>query len=387
MGMTLSQETGLSWSYYQPLAIPTARYLGELGHEVTAYSHTVDAFGGFGVGSISLAGNRLIAEDWMKYGLGRRIHTYNEAQSVIYEGFVNQITIKGGGVSVIIGPLMEVTNRLRVVFTTVRYNTLPPIGGITKYTYEAEHAASIAKYGILYECVNGGTCHEVVANSIRDSYLRNHREPKGDQDIELPGGAVFGVEISLAGYGAWLGRYTYQQLFSGTEALSDKIRSVIQFDPNSFLSDDFINISPNGLQIPINDDDERTAETIIADLVMQGDGNGNRYLFGIYQGRKARYNPAPTTIKYTFSVEDPSQRIFEKDVEVKPWNVEVGNWIRVVDLLVGEPVPVDPRTDKRNMFIETMTYTAPYSVSLNGTELDILPKALAMLTGTVHANS
>lgn len=385
--MTLSQEIGLSWSYYEPLAIPTARYLGELADEITAYSHTIDSFGGYGVGSISLVGNRSIAEQWFKYGLGRRIVTYNEAQNIIYEALVNQVVIKGGGISVSIGPLLEIVNRLRVVYTTVRYQTVPPIGGITKYTPETENAISVAKYGILYKCINGGTLHDVQAISLRNTHLYNNAQPKADESIEFPGGSTFAVDLSLSGYSAYMDCYTYQQLGAGTEALSDKIRSVIQYDPNDWLSDDFIGIGPNGLQVPSQDDDERTALTVVRDLVAHGDGNGNRMLFGVYEGRKAKYSAAPTTIKYTSSIEDPSQRIYDKDVEVMPWNLQPGHWIRITDLLVGEPVPIDPRKDMRNVFIESVSYSAPHSVSIAGSELDKLPQALAMLTSTALANS
>lgn len=381
------ESLGISISAFEPLAISANRYLDDLTRVVNSYSHTIDAFGGYGAGTLGLVGTHHDAEVWYRDGLGRRIVSYDHAGKVMYEAFANQITIKGSGVSISIGPLLEVTNRCRVAFTTVRYATNPPIGGQSRYTTEAEVAASILKYGILYELVDAGMMHEIVADSIRDTHLYNHAYPKGDQDIEIPGGAAFSIEIGLLGYNSWLERYTYQQLGAGLQALSDKLRSVITYDPNDYLSDNFINVAPNSFEVPINDDDERTAMSIVKDLVGQGDGGGNRYLFGVYQERLVYYRPAPTSVRYHYSMHDPSQKVYDNEVEVRPWNVMPGEWMRVADLLTGEPVPLDPRRDPRNLFIESVTYSAPYSVAINGSELDVLPMALARLTGTVLANS
>lgn len=383
---TLAQELGISLSAFQPLSDPYARYIRELDNEITGYSHTIDSFGGYGQGSISMSSDRYLAEEWYREGLGRRIVSYDHAQNEMYEAFVNQITIRGSGLSVSIGPLLEITNRCRCAYTTKRYNTNPPIGGQSALTAETEDTSSIARYGILYSVVNGGELLELEADAERDTYLYNNREPKSDQDVETPGGSPFSIELSLAGYSAYMERYTYRQIGLGMQDLSEKLKSIIQFDPNDYLSDNFLFVQDNPFQVPFTDDDEREALSIVKELVSKGDGTGARWLFGIYQSRMAHFRSAPTTIKYTYSIEDPSQQIYERDIAVRPWNVVPGEWMRVSDLIMGEPVPVDPRRDKRNLFIESVTYTMPYAVSVNGAQLDKLAQAIGALTGII-ANS
>ncbi len=66
---------------------------------------------------------------WMYNGLGRHIDIYTHTLTKAWEGFVDRLTVQIGGAQITIGPLVNICNRLPVVYQTVQYNTQPPIGG------------------------------------------------------------------------------------------------------------------------------------------------------------------------------------------------------------------------------------------------------------------
>ena len=105
-------------------------------------------------------------------------------------------------------------------------------------------------------------------------------------------------------------------------------------------------------------------------------------LFGVYEDRKIEYREVPDTILYTQKLNDVGINLKDRRTNnyVKPWDIKVGQWVQVNDFLIGKNIPNDTfREDPRIMFIESITYTAPYGVSINGGKTDTLTQKLAKL--------
>jgi hypothetical protein len=65
---------------------------------------------------------------------------------------------------------------------------------------------------------------------------------------------------------------------------------------------------------------------------------------------------------------------------VRPWLVRPGKWLFLNDFLVGKPVSTTLRSDPRNLFIEQVNYTLPYSLSLSGGRLTQLGQVLSQIS-------
>ncbi len=65
---------------------------------------------------------------------------------------------------------------------------------------------------------------------------------------------------------------------------------------------------------------------------------------------------------------------------VDPWDVKVGEWIQFTDLDVCQTLSTDSfRDDSRMMFIEGLSYTAPYTLQISGGKVDTLTQQLNKL--------
>jgi len=115
-------------------------------------------------------------------------------------------------------------------------------------------------------------------------------------------------------------------------------------------------------------------------LTSRGDASDNRYTFGIYNGRKAYYTVQPTTNTYVQRLTDPKVRVETlTGQEVYPWNVTAAKWLFYPDFLIGRIAPSNLRDDPRYEFIETVSYSAPWGLTHNGSKVGRLDQKLAKL--------
>jgi hypothetical protein len=366
---------------FEPLARGGSFIRGDIGDDASGYSHTIAAFGGYWDASLNFPAQTWEIGDWISNGLGRHIETYNHAQVKIFEAFVNQIEIKLAGATLRIGPLMQIANRARVQYRTISYNTNPPIGGNPAETAVANNTASQTKYGIFEQVLSGGERTAAEAEQIRDSFLAERANPDVDDRLTLTGeGSNIEVSLECLGYVHMLTRYIYNQVAaSGTVNLSAKLAAVLDADPNGLFSSSNASIATNTTQVGQHENDNAQALSIVKDLVNRGDSSFARYLFGVYNDRKAVYQAAPTAIGYEHRVSDPAQQIERIGGSlVYVWDVQAGKWLFIPDLPTGElAAQADLRADPRAVFIESATYTAPWGIDLEGGKLSTLPQVLA----------
>lgn len=372
----------MSVDYAPPLVLGAPNAFTTVTDKLSAYNHTILAVGGFWDARITLTATEAMIEDWYENGLGRHITTFNANQTPAWEGFVNQVSISFGGLSVTRGPLMEVRNKVKVVYSTVRYNTNPPIGGQSTETPWVSDTASQALYGILEEVLSGGQMADAESLYVRGLYLAENAYPKGVGDLSVGAGAEAAtITLECLGYVHWFNAWHYTASGTGTQTASAKVNAVIAADPNGFAQQgNPSRVSTNSITVPVVERDDRTAWTVLKDLVTRGDGADNRWLLGMYENRIVHYNAIPTTLDYQYRLRDPGQEVYTvQGVRVAPWDMRPGKWLYRLDFLVGRTPDPTLQQDPRAQFVEAVEYTAPFGLQLKGGRVDRLAQRLARL--------
>jgi hypothetical protein len=360
---------------------PTDQYLRTI-FDADSYSHVVQALGGYWSARFTISDRQDNIEDWLDRGIGRHVEVYDNALVKIWEGFVDKVGVNLGALSSPRGPELNIGNRVSVAYSTVDTSENPPVMGVRARTALADDAASQASYGILQTLLSAGGMTAVEADQARDTYIAENKEPETSQSITLGGTQGPSVTVECLGYVHWFTKYIYNQVAnSGTLDLDAKLQAVISADPNTLFDTGFQEITANTLAVQRYENKDKKAWDLIKSLVALGDASDNRYLFGVYDDRVPRYEAAPTTLEYTMRLGEEEPRIENEaaGTRVFPWNVLPGKWLLITDFLIGKTDETDLRLDPRAMFVESVTYTAPWGLTLAGGKTDKLSQQLAKL--------
>jgi len=347
--------------------------------EVDAYTHETKAMGGYYSAQMTIKDRQEDLEEWFENGLGRHIEVYNHALERIWEGFVNQVDLSLGALSITRGPLLSIANRCRVVYSTIGYDavTNEPILGIRAVTPVADDTDSQTRYGIVEKVVSAGGLTAAIAAQVRDSYINEYRDPMTTERLGQGGGQQ--AVIHCLGYGAFLEAYSYYDdaPAAATQDLSVKMAAILDADPNGLFDSGNAEITENTTPASEQDDQYRVAWSIIKSLVAEGDDTFAKYVFGVYNDRKVIYEPVETDLTYRLRLSDAGQRVETlPGALVRPWDVKPGKWIFISDFLVGRTQPDDLQKDPRNIYIESVKFTAPYSVDVQGGRASTISQVL-----------
>ena len=376
------QQTGLSIAARDPLlAANRSTWAERLTDQVSSFRMEKRAIGGYWSASASANHRQDAIEGWIERGLGRHIQVQDEALAPVWEGFVNRIEARLGKLTFTLGPLMDVANRVLVVYSTVDNSVTPPLLGIRARTATANDTGSQAAYGIIQKILSTGGSTPTEAAQNRSTWLAEHAWPITDRRSTLLGGAVGDLRIEMLGYWAWLGAYVYNSTSPGAVNASLKLQYALAACPNAGLfSTDYARLTANTVQISRWEDEDRTAEDVVKAINALGTTTYARTNVGFYAGRQIVYGPAPTSIRYV-------QRVASNDLltdliggRVQPWNVQPGEWIFYADFLSGRLPPVtlaEMKCDPRCGLIETVTLDDRYGLDLNGVHVGTLDQMLA----------
>jgi len=304
------------------------------------------------------------------------------AGRLVWEGFINDVSAKVGGLTVSVGPIMDVVNRGRIVYATVNWDTVPPVKGVTVRGEWQDNIESQEKYGILGGVITGGEGNALEMSQLLSSILAHTSWPETTQNFSLSSSAEMAVTVSCLGYAHLLSKYYYYETSTaGQENLSTKLARVLNADPNGMFSDDNATIEENTTQVHIYEGDDKTALAIIKELTAMGDDSYNRYTFGVYENRTARYDKVESKPTYFQNLET-SVTYNRSGAKVYPWDVRSGVWMLMTDFMPGRSLQVQDqyadarplstdyytnfRKDPRYIFIESVTYTAPYAFTVSG---------------------
>jgi len=372
------QSLGLSIEYGTNPAIGTVNILGDMQNEVVSYNHTISAFMGFDKATCELLVPRIKMEDWLINGLGRYIRVHDSSLTVVWEGFVDQISYSVGGISISVGPLLDITNRVSAVFSDIAPSA-GNVSGTTDVTLIQEDADSQAEYGIIEGVINAGSMFRDEADQICSVYLADKKYPPKSLNLNIASMQNPSIRLSCRGFGYWLDAYIYEDLTDAVVASSTKVSDVIDADPNSIILNK--DISSNASLAYALENQNRSGLTVIKACVNLGDGSDNRWLFGVYENRTAVFEVIPNEIEYIYEVIDEKQTISGRGNKlIKPWNVRAGKWIEARDIPLSQsprPESYDLRYDIRSAFIESVTYTMPYSINISSANVGKADQAIA----------
>lgn len=380
MAKTIHEITGITIKYGDPIILTDRTGdLGEFTDEIGSYGHRRSAFLDSDKAKISIVVSERDAEEWLEQGIGRDITVYDENISGVFKGFVNSVEATFGGLTVRRGPLVDMANRVSVVYAELDTTANPPTVGDRTVTTIEEDEPSQLIYGIIEKVVSAGQITTDEAEQLRDTYLAERRYPETSQDIGFSGSSAGSIEISLSvlGYGYWLQLFVYNQIvLSGAIEISNKIKAVLAADPNSVLSSDQSLIEDNLFLVTRYEEDDPYGLTVVKELVTYGDVNDNRYLFQIDDELRPVYKQQPISELYELSLQ--KQRITHvSGYPIHPWQVEPGQWIFITDLLPSRGIVTNLQEDPRMVFIESVDYTAPYGFSIEGSKVGSVAQKLA----------
>ena len=356
---------------------------------VADFSFTIVADGGYEDANISFAENQVDIESWIEYGLGRHIQIHDDDLVLIWEGFVNQVSVSLGPLSISRGPLNAIANRVtaKYAMSEIVGNEIVATADLSTTTTDDEY--SKLKYGIFEKIIDVGSVWDATeAAKYMNMHIAAYSLPETAKQFSNQGQGL-GLSIQCLGYYHFFKNYIYDEIAVGVDNISveitnatdnGKMQLAIAADPNGLFTVANSDLYTNGITVPQWDDQDSDAWTVIQTLVIAGDDTADygRTIFGVYAGRKIIYAQVPTEFEYRQALSDPGQKVTTMEGgEVKPWNVLPGKWLLFTDFLTDKITPSNLRKDQRAMFIERVVYSSPYGLQLDGGKMYSVKQALA----------
>lgn len=347
-----------------------------------SYTHTITTDGGFKTASLSIAANADMVSDWLEYGLGRYVDVFNWQGGIVWQGFVNTVDITDGPLKISLGPVTDISNKVALIYTPVDTTRVPPGAGAITTTGWSSDTTSQGLYGIWESLENTADKSTTSATRTLARWLAENAWPKRRSTYSNVSGGAPQVSLGLVGFEALLeAYYIVEPTATGFYTIDEKLGLILDADPNAILNVDNSSIDANAITYPDNDDMNRTAATVIKDIVSIGDAGDNRYTWGVYEDRKFYYTVAPTTIEYVAYHNAQNMRVQTVGgLPVDPWDLRPGHWIIFPDTMLARAWPTaNFNRDPRCAFIEDVTYTAPYTVAISGGQVFKMAQRLARL--------
>lgn len=360
---------GFTISYFDRLP-KNGTWLGDFDISVLNWRHEISAFGGFDTASFELQDHLSDLEDWIQNGLFRPIVVRDNYLTTIWEGFVDSITINQAGLSVTHGPVTQIANRIFAIYSGVDTSVYPPQIGVRKKTPTVNGTLSQADWGIWPKILSLAGVSDANADQLVSMFLQEHDHPEINSNFSFSGAEV-SLTINCQG---WMNTLVYPFNFtsaSSTVGLTTRITQVLNANPNSgWISADYTGLASNTTAVPQYENDDQLAKEHLRGLTAMGDASLVRYIFGIYEDRKAHYGPVSDQIDYTLELGDPKRQVFDSSGSlVAPWKIRPGKWVFFSDFIPGLGSPFDDfHEDPRMLRVENVNFDmrTPFAVQFAG---------------------
>ena len=378
--MTLQEQKGLSISAFKPLvtlvpgspntvSVDLTRNPIGLFHPTT-YSHNITATEGFVSASFQLDATQMTLEWLLNELLGAHIEVRDEANSIIWEGFANALDYAVGGTTFRFGPVNEIVNRVMLKYKRLYTGTNPPNVGASTNSPIYEVQTSQERWGIRYSIINAGerTEDDIAQCAYALLVLRAGPRPKTRHSTGSSESAT--LTVAALGYVSLLKQAPCYFESANEVDLSDKLAAILDAEPNGIINSANAVIEANAVQVPENEDTYRDAMTVISNLVQRGNAAYQRTIFMVEEGRRIRYQTAPTTIKYVLRNVRGQQRVSLgwSDTFIPEALVRAGEW-----LYLSGSLPNMKRSDSaaliddpRALFIESVKFDLEGGLELDG---------------------
>ena len=337
---------------------------------------------GYDKASASIPADIDACADWLVNGIGRDIVVYSPHTDVMFECFVNKVSVSHGRMSLIIGPLLDVVNSADIAHSVLDTSTGSHVEGSLRISSLVFDSVSVGKLGTLYNRVNGGGAMTVAeADQVLNMYVQENKNPKTDHNLNFGSSEQLYLSIDMLGYSHMASRYSYTNTGTGTIAATAKIQAILAAHPGSIFSTSYSRMVSNPMLVKVNETGEAKALSLIHDVVRRGDSSYRPYVFGIYAGRKAVYRPVSTsTIDYTQHGFDSDRVIYNAQGDiVQPWDIEVGRILHSLDFLSSYSPLSRIRDEARSTLISKVSFSIPYDFNISGDVVKFLPQKLARM--------
>lgn len=377
--MSYHEELGITLIVYTSFAEGKER-VTILDTNISGYSHTVSANGGYDTMSVTISDDRLSLDEWIERGVGRHIEVYNFAGQVCWEGFVNSVNAQIGGQQLTIGPLMEIGNRVSVAYSPVDYATTPPTVGAKTVTIIEENLTSQAIYGIIEKVLNGGRVTDEDAELIRDTFLAERAFPETSSTMSFGSMSQPTLSLECLGYWHWTNAYVFNDTTTGVAYVDDRIEDILDSNPNTGMFT-MLDIDENLSIVPTESLEDKLAMAHLKEILALGGASDQRYTLGIYENGSVYYKEIPSEPFYKTTLSDQGQRVTTYEgALVYPWDIRPAQWLFVSDALIGRYTDTtNYYEDPRYMFIEKVSYTAPWGLTLSGSRTGTFDQLLAKM--------
>lgn len=339
-----------------------------------SYNHKVIANGGFWDAQIGITGDIVALLPSIHSVIGLDVSCISKQNNKVWQGFVNSVSVNAGIASFTIGPLMDVRNNLSVVYQTTRYNTIPPIGGQQRRLPALLDEGSSERYGIIGYELSGGTGDSVGALALQQTHLDENKTPRVQQSLSIGSVSTSAVSVNLQclGYVHLLDKFIYNINVAGYQTTREKIQAVLDAEPNGLFSN-MIFSGSNLVDVPVVESGA-TGWAVIKSAVSVGDELANRYIFGVRENLNAYYQVVGTD--YTYYLR-PDGSVHDESGRVDAWDIRAGVWLDASSIITGSPITGEIGSRVSDVFIESVSYTAPSSASIEGGRVDRSVQQLA----------
>lgn len=347
--------------------------------QLDRHQQASERLGGYWGGGFTMKAEPAFVERMLMEALNAHVEV-RDAGGNVWEGFVNRVRANLGAQAVTRGPLTEVVNQARVIYSVLDTGTNPPTKGATTMTPWAYDDASCARWGVWQANVPAGERTAAEAVDRRDTALNDYRLPRTTKTWNTASLREPSVTFECLGYAHKFRAYVYEQTaFSGDQNLSDEIADVLDADPNQLFSSANARIEVNVKQVERYASGQESAWDRLVALCDFGDAADLPPNFGVYADRLVIYAAHPTAVEYHQHVYgDLADVQTPGGLPVAPWRVRPGKWLFYSDFLMGRiELPTPIRDDPRYSFLERVEHTAPYGLVLQDSHVTSLDQRLA----------
>ena len=189
------------------------------------YTHTIERLGGYATCEVSIALRPGEIDWWVLHGLGAHLVAVDDSLVEAWEGFVDEVEIAAGAVRIVVGPLVDVGNRVKIIYTDTAHEVqdglMVPVAGDITETPWAEDAMSQARYGVFEKNLQAGWLDDTPGvdepTHLRDLFLQENAWPVSSLYVE-GGNEPPRVTLRCQGYRARMD-YLYNDLAPSTNLL------------------------------------------------------------------------------------------------------------------------------------------------------------------------
>jgi hypothetical protein len=268
---------------------------------LTAYAHTwrrtTRALGGYWMGDFKIAADRASVDEMAQFfarNLGKRVRelTYS---IISWEGEITKLEFTVGGIT------YERTltperwhNKVKVSYTDAATSVAAATGW-------SENTDSSDVYGeSCFIDVVGDNYDSTMADALRDRRITENAHPRtrSSRDLEKRSGSGLRtppeLRVYCAGYVFSMNR-RYRESDTAAAALSTQVSALVgesEFVTTGFIETNADTAVISGSEVPFRLWDG------IEDLIQMGDSSGNRWVGGVYNGRKFTYKQAETLVTH-----------------------------------------------------------------------------------------